>query len=127
MGKNKHSLSAQVKQIPDLLKCFICQGEKCEALKSSPLNNLAKSGTLSQNICEFSKISEMPISLIHACSITQNFKELKRDISLPDVPCSIFKIYKKNVLLYQQKHFPQILKTVSSVRIKHPVLNFMKL
>ena len=95
MGKNKHSLSAQEKQIPDLLKCFICQGEKCEALKSSPLNNLAKSGTLSQNICEFSKISEMPISLIHACSITQNFKELKRDFSLPDVQCIIFKIYKK--------------------------------
>ena len=33
----------------------------------------------------------------------------------------------ENVLLYQQKHYLQILKNVSSVRIKHPVLNFMQL
>ena len=68
-----------------------------EALKSPPFNDLAKSGyrTLSQNICEFAKINEMPISLIYACSITQNFKELKRDISLPDVPCSILKFTRK--------------------------------
>lgn len=60
------SLSAQEKQSTDWSKCFICQEDKFEALKSPPKkNNLAKSGykTLSKNIPEFAKINEMPIPL----------------------------------------------------------------
>lgn len=104
------SLSAQEKQSTDRSKCFICQEDKFEALKSPPKKtNLAKSGykTLSKNISEFAKINEMPIPLdirrldegdgievalieneakyqSHAdyCLITQNFKELKKDTSL---------------------------------------------
>ena len=58
-------LSAQEKQTTDWLKCFICQVDKREALKSPAMNNLAKSGykTLSQNIPEFAKVNEMPIPL----------------------------------------------------------------
>ena len=47
-------------------KCFICQEDKHEALKSPPMKiDLAKSGyrTLSKNISEFAKINEMPIPL----------------------------------------------------------------
>lgn len=60
------SLSAQEKQSTDWSKCFICQEDKFEALKSPPKKtNLAKSGykTLSKNIPEFAKINEMPIPL----------------------------------------------------------------
>lgn len=60
------SLSAQEKQSTDWSKCFICQEDKFEALKSPPKQtNLAKSGykTLSKNIPEFAKINEMPIPL----------------------------------------------------------------
>lgn len=61
------SLSAQEKQSTNWSKCFICQEDKFEALKSPPKkkNNLAKSGykTLSKNIPEFAKINEMPIPL----------------------------------------------------------------
>lgn len=60
------SLSAQEKQSTDWSKCFICQEDKFEALKSPPKKtNLAKSGykTLSKNIHEFAKINEMPIPL----------------------------------------------------------------
>ena len=51
------------------VEVFICQGDKCTALKSPPWNNLAKPGyrTLSQNMYQFAKIYEMPISLIHSC------------------------------------------------------------
>ena len=58
------SLSAQDKQSTDWSKCFICQEDKHEALKSPPMKiDLAKSGyrTLSKNISEFAKINEMPI------------------------------------------------------------------
>ena len=50
------SLSAQEKQSTDWSKCFICQEDKHEALKSPPMKiDLAKSGyrTLSKNISEF--------------------------------------------------------------------------
>lgn len=60
------SLSAQEKQSTDWSKCFICQEDKHEALKSPPMKiDLAKSGyrTLSKNISEFAKINEMPIPL----------------------------------------------------------------
>jgi hypothetical protein len=49
------SLSAQEKQSTDCSKCFICQEDKHEALKSPPMKiDLAKSGyrTLSKNIPE---------------------------------------------------------------------------
>jgi hypothetical protein len=60
------SLSAQEKQSTNWSKCFICQEDKHEALKSPPMKiDLAKSGyrTLSKNIPEFAKINEMPIHL----------------------------------------------------------------
>ena len=60
------SFSAQEKQSTDWSKCFICQEDKHEALKSPPMKiDLAKSGyrTLSKNIPEFAKINEMPIPL----------------------------------------------------------------
>lgn len=60
------SLSAQEKHITDWSKCFICQEDKNESLKSpSPTTDSAKSGyrTLSTNIPEFAKINEMPVPL----------------------------------------------------------------
>ena len=60
------SLSAQEKQNTDWSKCFICQKDKHEALKSPLMKiDLAKSGyrTFSENISEFAKINEMPIPL----------------------------------------------------------------
>ena len=64
--KNSASLSAQEKQSTDWSKCFICQEDKHEALKSPPMKiDMAKSGyrILSKNIPEFAKINEMPIPL----------------------------------------------------------------
>ena len=80
------SLSAQEKQSTDWSKCFICQEDKHEALKSPPMKiDLAKSGyrTLSKNISEFAKINEMPIPLdirridtrLHQCA--QNLQDQK--------------------------------------------------
>jgi hypothetical protein len=60
------SLSAQEKQSTNWSKCFICQEDKHEALKSPPMKiDLAKSGyrTLSKNIPEIAKMNEMPIPL----------------------------------------------------------------
>ena len=109
-------LSAQEKQRTDWSKCFICQEDKHEALKSPPMKiDLAKSGyrTLSKNIPEFAKINEMPIPLDirridegdgieaallknEACGLMFNNTKLQRaqkrhqhpDTSLSDVPSS---------------------------------------
>ena len=64
--KNSAFFVSQEKQSTDWSKCFICQEDKHEALKSPPMKiDLAKLGyrTLSKNIPEFAKINEMPIPL----------------------------------------------------------------
>ena len=138
------SLSAQEKQSTDWSKCFICQEDKHEALKSPPMKiDLAKSGyrTFSKNIPDLAKINEMPgIEAVfikneakyhESCRLMFNNTKLQRvqkrhqppDTSLSDIPLS-FKFTRKSSTA-PTDHY--ILKNVSSVRNKHRVLNFVKL
>jgi hypothetical protein len=114
------SLSAQEKQSTDWSKCFICQEDKHEALKSPPMKiDLAKSGyrNLSKDIPEFAKINEMPIAFdirridegdgieaaLIKCRLMFNNTKLQRaqkrhqppDTRLSDVPSS-FKFTRKS-------------------------------
>ena len=147
------SLSAQEKQSTDWSKCFICQEDKQEALKSPPMKiDLAKSGyrTLSKNISEFAKINEMPIPLDirridegdgieaafikneakyhESCRLMFNNTKLQRVQKRhqpPDIPLS-FKFTRKSLTApTEERSFT--LKNVSSVRNKHHVLNSVKL
>jgi hypothetical protein len=107
--------------------------------------DLAKSGyrTFSKNIPDLAKINEMPgIETVfikneakyhESCRLMFNNTKLQRvqkrhqppDTSLSDIPLSFKFTRKSSTAPTEERSF--ILKNVSSVRNKHPVLNFVKL